>query len=80
VFISIFWAFGIHLVTAFLYEGLPARPFWNNPLMGPRFSTYFLAFGLPFDFCSNHTALTIFGKPYSCIKKMAKEVHALEKQ
>ena len=37
VIISIFWAFGIHLVTAFLYEGLPARPFWNNPLMGPRF-------------------------------------------
>jgi len=37
VFISIFWAFAIHLVTAFLYEGLPARPFWNNPLMGPRF-------------------------------------------
>jgi molybdopterin-containing oxidoreductase family membrane subunit len=37
IFISIFWAFGIHLVTAFLYEGLPARPFWNNPLMGPRF-------------------------------------------
>ena len=37
VFISIFWAFGIHLVTAFLYQGLPARPFWNNPLMGPRF-------------------------------------------
>ncbi len=37
VFLSIFWAFGIHLVTAFLYEGLPARPFWNNPLLGPRF-------------------------------------------
>ncbi len=37
MFISIFWAFGIHLVTAFLYQGLPARPFWNNPLMGPRF-------------------------------------------
>ena len=37
VFISIFWAFAIHLVTAFLYEGLPARSFWNNPLMGPRF-------------------------------------------
>ena len=37
VFLSIFWAFAIHLVTAFLYEGLPARPFWNNPLMGPRF-------------------------------------------
>ena len=37
VFLSIAWAFSIHLVTAFLYEGLPARPFWNNPLMGPRF-------------------------------------------
>jgi Ni/Fe-hydrogenase subunit HybB-like protein len=37
IFLSIFWAFGIHLVTAFLYQGLPARPFWNNPLMGPRF-------------------------------------------
>jgi molybdopterin-containing oxidoreductase family membrane subunit len=37
VFLSIFWAFGIHLITAFLYQGLPARPFWNNPLMGPRF-------------------------------------------
>ncbi len=37
VFLSIFWAFSIHMITAFLYEGLPARPFWNNPLMGPRF-------------------------------------------
>jgi Ni/Fe-hydrogenase subunit HybB-like protein len=37
VFLSIFWAFSIHMVTAFLYQGLPARPFWNNPLMGPRF-------------------------------------------
>lgn len=25
------------MVTAFLYQGLPARPFWNNPLLGPRF-------------------------------------------
>ncbi|MEE8432030.1 MAG: NrfD/PsrC family molybdoenzyme membrane anchor subunit, partial [Candidatus Desulfatibia sp.] len=37
VILSIFWAFAIHLVTAFLYQGLPARAFWNNPLMGPRF-------------------------------------------
>lgn len=37
VFISIFWAFSIHLVTAFLYQGLPARPFWNSPILGPRF-------------------------------------------
>lgn len=37
VFISVFWAVGIHLVTAFLYAGLPARPFWNSSLLGPRF-------------------------------------------
>lgn len=37
VIISVFWAIGIHLVTAFLYAGLPARPHWNNALLGPRF-------------------------------------------
>jgi molybdopterin-containing oxidoreductase family membrane subunit len=25
------------MVTAFLYQGLQARPFWNNALLGPRF-------------------------------------------
>jgi Ni/Fe-hydrogenase subunit HybB-like protein len=37
VLLSVFWAVGIHMVTAFLYAGLPARPFWNNSLLGPRF-------------------------------------------
>ena len=37
VFFSILWAVSLHLVTAFLYAGLPARPFWNNALLGPRF-------------------------------------------
>ncbi len=37
VIISVFWAVSIHLVTAFLYQGLQARPFWNNALLGPRF-------------------------------------------
>jgi Ni/Fe-hydrogenase subunit HybB-like protein len=37
VMLSVFWAVGIHLVTAFLYAGLPARPHWNNALLGPRF-------------------------------------------
>ena len=37
VLLSIFWAVSLHLVTAFLYAGLPARPFWNNALLGPRF-------------------------------------------
>jgi molybdopterin-containing oxidoreductase family membrane subunit len=37
VIISVFWAVSIHLVTAFLYAGLPSRPFWNSSLLGPRF-------------------------------------------
>lgn len=37
VYLSVFWAVSIHMVTAFLLAGLPARPFWNTSLMGPRF-------------------------------------------
>lgn len=37
VLLSILWAVSLHLVTAFLYSGLPARPFWHTALMGPRF-------------------------------------------
>ncbi|MDD9947689.1 MAG: polysulfide reductase NrfD [Myxococcales bacterium] len=37
VFMSIFWAFSIHTVTAFLYCGLGGRPFWNSALLAPRF-------------------------------------------
>ncbi|MDH5804671.1 MAG: polysulfide reductase NrfD [Gemmatimonadota bacterium] len=37
VMLSVFWAVSIHLVTAFLYSGLSARPFWHNALLGPRF-------------------------------------------
>src|SRR3989338_9966558 len=37
VILSVFWAVSIHLVTAFLYAGLVARPFWNSALLGPRF-------------------------------------------
>ena len=37
VYLSIFWAVALHMVTAFLYAGLSARPFWNNSLLGPRF-------------------------------------------
>jgi Ni/Fe-hydrogenase subunit HybB-like protein len=34
---SIPWAVGIHTVTAFLYNGLTARPFWNASILAPRF-------------------------------------------
>lgn len=37
VVLSVFWAFSIHMVTAFLYASLPSRPYWNNALLGPRF-------------------------------------------
>lgn len=37
MYLSVFWAVSIHMVTAFLLAGLPARPFWNSALLGPRF-------------------------------------------
>ena len=37
VILSILWAVSLHLVTAFLFAGLPARPFWHTALLGPRF-------------------------------------------
>lgn len=48
VFLSVAWAFGIHLVTAFLYAGLPARPFWHSSLLGPRFLASAFAAGPAF--------------------------------
>ena len=37
IIISIPWAFSIHTVTAFIYAGLGARPFWMTALLAPRF-------------------------------------------
>lgn len=37
VLLSIPWAIGIHTVTAFLYNGLAGRPFWNSAILAPRF-------------------------------------------
>ncbi len=37
VIISIPWAISIHTVTAFLYNGLSARVFWNASIVAPRF-------------------------------------------
>lgn len=48
VYLSVFWAVSIHMVTAFLYAGLPARPFWNNALLGPRFLASAFAAGPAF--------------------------------
>jgi Ni/Fe-hydrogenase subunit HybB-like protein len=32
-------AVGIHTVTAFVYAGVAARPFWNSAILAPRFLT-----------------------------------------
>jgi Ni/Fe-hydrogenase subunit HybB-like protein len=37
ILLSIPAAVGIHTVTAFLYAGLPARPYWNTAILAPRF-------------------------------------------
>ncbi|MFW6139621.1 MAG: sulfate reduction electron transfer complex DsrMKJOP subunit DsrP, partial [Spirochaetota bacterium] len=36
-YISIPWAPSIHIVTAFLYQGLPGRGYWLTAIMAPRF-------------------------------------------
>jgi molybdopterin-containing oxidoreductase family membrane subunit len=37
IYLSIPWAISIHTVTAFLYAGLEARPFWMTAILAPRF-------------------------------------------
>jgi len=51
VLLSIPAAIGIHTVTAFLFNALPARPFWNSALLAPRF--------LASAFCSGPAILLI---------------------
>ncbi len=61
VFISIPMAVGIHTVTAFLYNALPARPFWNSALLAPRF--------LASAFCSGPAILLIL---FQILRKMTR--------
>ena len=51
VLVSIPAAIAIHTVTAFLYNGMPARPFWNSAILAPRF--------LASAFCSGPAVLLI---------------------
>jgi Ni/Fe-hydrogenase subunit HybB-like protein len=61
VFLSIPMAVGIHTVTAFLYNALPARPFWNSALLAPRF--------LASAFCSGPAILLIL---FQILRKITK--------
>ena len=38
IIVSIPWAVILHSVTAFIFNGLVARPFWNASILAPRFS------------------------------------------
>jgi Ni/Fe-hydrogenase subunit HybB-like protein len=48
VFLAIAWAFSIHTTTAFLFQGLGGRPFWNSGLIAPRFLASAFAAGPAF--------------------------------
>ncbi len=37
ILLSIPWAIMLHSVTAFVFNGLAARPFWNASILAPRF-------------------------------------------
>jgi Ni/Fe-hydrogenase subunit HybB-like protein len=37
ILVSIPWAISIHTVTAFIYSGLAARPYWFTAVLAPRF-------------------------------------------
>lgn len=37
IYISIPWAFAIHTVTAFVYQGLPGHEYWLSAIMAARF-------------------------------------------
>jgi molybdopterin-containing oxidoreductase family membrane subunit len=52
ILLSIPWAISIHTVTAFIYSGLAARPFWMTAILAPRF--------LASAFCSGPALLILF--------------------
>ncbi len=65
ILLSIPMAVAIHTVTAFLYNGLPARPFWNASILAPRF--------LASAFCSGPAIIIII---FQIIRKVS--VHHIE--
>ncbi|MGZ6202125.1 MAG: sulfate reduction electron transfer complex DsrMKJOP subunit DsrP, partial [Thermodesulfobacteriota bacterium] len=65
ILLSIPMAVAIHTVTAFLYNGLPARPFWNASILAPRF--------LASAFCSGPAIIIII---FQIIRKVS--IHHIE--
>ncbi len=63
IILSIPWAVSIHTVTAFLFNGLSARPFWNASILAPRF--------LAGAFCSGPAVMIII---FQVVRKVAPKV------
>jgi len=60
IILSIPWAVSIHTVTAFLYNGLSSRPFWNASILAPRF--------LASAFCSGPAIMLVL---FQIIRKLS---------
>lgn len=71
ILLSIPMAVGIHTVTAFLYNGLPARPFWNASILAPRF--------LASAFCSGPAIIIIIFQIIRRVSSIKIENNALFK-
>src|SRR5512147_2694004 len=71
ILLSIPMAVAIHTVTAFLYNGLPARPFWNASILAPRF--------LASAFCSGPAIIIIIFQIIRKISDLKLEDEALFK-
>ncbi|MGB6291043.1 MAG: NrfD/PsrC family molybdoenzyme membrane anchor subunit [Desulfobulbales bacterium] len=61
IILSIPWAVSIHTVTAFLFNGLSARPFWNASILAPRF--------LASAFCSGPAVMMLI---FQIVRKVSK--------
>ena len=75
VFVAIFWAISIHTVTAFLYVGLAGRPFWNHPIVAPRFLASAFAAGpalliLTFQIIRRVTGFWIGNEPLQLLRRI----------
>ncbi len=73
IILSIPWAVSIHTVTAFLYAGLAARPFWMTAILAPRFLASAFAAGpaLLLIFCFILRKFTKFDAGKEAIQKVA---------
>jgi len=76
ILLSIPWAISIHTVTAFIYAGLAARPFWMTAILAPRFLASAFASGpaLLILFCLVLKRFTRFDAGWESIKKLAEIV------